>query len=108
MTFSSIPLAKKWDTRSGGIRLADRVERLFASQAAGGGLHHLERPLHAALDRGHEKLLLRAEEPEDVGLRDPGRAGDRLRRAAFEAAGRELGQGGLEDLLPPLLGASPG
>ena len=71
-----------------GVGLADRVQGLLALQAGRGRLHHLERPAHAALDRRGEELLLRPEEAEDVGLRDPDRPGDRLGRAAVRARAR--------------------
>ena len=78
------------------------MERLLALEAGGGGVEHLERPAQAALHRRHEQLLLRAEEAEDVGLRDPDRLRDRLGRAAVEPVLRELDERGLEDLVPAL------
>jgi hypothetical protein len=78
------------------------VQRVLALQAGGGGVHHLERPAHAAFDRRDEELLLRPEEPEDVRLRDPGGLRDRLGRAAVEPVRGELDQCRLEDLVPAL------
>jgi hypothetical protein len=46
-----------------------------------------------------EELLLRAEEAEDVRLRDAGAAGDVLGGRAVQAADRELDAGRLDDLL---------
>src|SRR5581483_174507 len=54
-----------------------------------------------------KELLLRAEEPEDVRLRDAGAAGDVLGRGAAVALLGELGERGVEDLLAPLLPRLP-
>src|SRR5262249_48869364 len=60
------------------------IQGFLAAKAAAGGPEDLERVLHAPLDGGHEQRLLRAEEPEEVGLRDPGRFGDVLGRGAVK------------------------
>src|SRR5206468_1119825 len=80
------------------------LKRLLAFQAGGCRVHHLERPAQAALDRRHEELLLRAEEAEDVRLRDPGSPGDCLGRAAVEPMSGELDERRLEDLVAALRG----
>src|SRR6185312_11951373 len=54
------------------------------------------------------ELLLRPEEPEQVGLRDAGPAGDVLGRGAVEAALGELHHRRLEDLVLPLRRREPG
>ena len=51
-----------------------------------------------------EELLLRAEEAEDVRLRDAGPLGDGLRRGPVEPALGELHERCIEDLVAPLLG----
>ena len=75
------------------IGLADRMESFLAFQPGRGRLHHLERPAHAALDRRGEELLLRPEEPEHIGLRDPDRPGDCLGGAAVEPVRGEEARG---------------
>ena len=66
-------------------------------------LEHLERLAEAAGDDGLEELLLRPEEPEDVGLRDAGPAGDVLGRGPGKPALGELDERRVEDLLAALL-----
>ena len=88
-----------------GVCVADGTQCLLARQAGGRRPKHLERPAHAALDRGDEELLLGAEEAEDVGLGDPDGLRDRLRRTPDQPPGSELDQGRFEDLLAPFLGA---
>src|SRR4029453_1765643 len=87
------------------VRLPDRIEGSLAALAGGCRVEHVEGPAHTALDRGDEELLLRAKKPEDVGLRDPDRPRDRIRRTPVEPVRRKLRQCGLEDLLAALLGA---
>src|SRR5581483_1229441 len=85
------------------VGLADRLQGLLAPLALGRPLEDLERlPEAADLDR-LEELPLRAEQAEHVGLRDAGSAGDVVRRCAVEALVGELDEGGVEDLLPPLV-----
>src|SRR5262249_671702 len=72
------------------VSVSDRHARLLAPLALRGALEHLQRLAEAAGDDGAEELLLRAEEPEHVGLRDAGPARDVLRRGAVVAAVREL------------------
>ena len=55
-------------------------------------------------DAGEEQLLLGAEQPEQVRLRDAGLARDRLGRGAVVAALGEVPQRDREDLLAALLG----
>jgi hypothetical protein len=57
-----------------------------------------------AADARQEEMLLRAEEPEQVRLRDARARGDGLRRRAGQTAARELGDGDLEDRGAALLG----
>ncbi|CAA9497762.1 MAG: hypothetical protein AVDCRST_MAG30-1727 [uncultured Solirubrobacteraceae bacterium] len=57
---------------------------------------------------GEEELLLRAEQAEEVRLRDPGVAGDRVGRGRGVArAGEVAGRLG-DDVLPALGGAAAG
>ena len=81
------------------VGCADRVQRLLAALSLRRPLEHLERLAEAAGDDGHEELLLRPEEPEHVGLRDAGAAGDVLGRGSVEAALGELRVRRVEDLL---------
>ncbi len=90
------------------VRLAHRLQRVLAAPAlrgSGEGDVHL---VDAALHRPEVELLLRAEEPEEVGLRDPGRTGDVLGRGAVVALDGELVRGGIEHGGPPLLGRLAG
>ena len=64
-----------------------------------GLLEDLEHVAEAAPDGLEEELLLRAEEAEDVRLRDAGPAGDVLGGRAVQPADRELDPGRLDDLL---------
>ena len=84
-------------------RHADRVQGLFAPLALRRALHQLERLAETARNACDVELLLGAEEPEDVGLRDPREAGDLVGGGAVEALLRELGDRCVENLLPPLL-----
>src|SRR5262249_35901526 len=63
----------------------------------------LERLRETALDGRDVERLLRAEEPEQVRLRDAGRLGDVLRGRSVKARLREGSGSRLEDLLPALL-----
>jgi hypothetical protein len=65
------------------------------------GRDHL---LARAVGAGQEQLLLGAEEPEQVGLRDAGLAGDDLGRGPVEAALGEVLDRHREDLLTALVG----
>ena len=80
------------------------MQSLLAPLALGRPLEHLERLAEAPADGGDEELLLRAEEPEEVGLGDAGAAGDVLRRRALEAALGELDHRGVEDVVLALRG----
>ena len=71
-------------------------------------LEELERLAEAAGDDRREELLLRAEEPEHVRLRDPGPPGDVLGRGAVEPARGELLERRVEDLLAALGLGLPG
>ena len=90
------------------VGVAHRLERRLAGLADGGLAHRLERLGHAARGARQEELLLRAEEAEDVRLRDAGPLGDVLGGRAVEPARGELVAGGLEDLLAPLSGGASG
>ena len=70
------------------VGLAHRAQRLLAGLALGRLLEGLARLGEAALDRRDEELLLRAEEAEEVRLRDAGLAGDLVGRGAGEARAR--------------------
>ena len=75
------------------------MQGLLAALALGRALEQLERLAEAAADGGDEELLLRAEEAEEVRLRDAGPPGDVLGGRALEAALGELDQGGVEDVV---------
>src|SRR5581483_8708904 len=71
------------------------------AEPLGRTLEALERLAEAAGDDGGEELLLRAEQAEDVRLRDAGPAGDLVGRGAAEACLRKHRRCGVEDLLAP-------
>ena len=80
------------------------MERLLAALALGRPLERLERLAEAPRDRRLEQLLLRAEEAEDVRLRNACIPSDFLGRRGGEPALGELGHGRVEDLVTPLGG----
>jgi hypothetical protein len=84
------------------------MERLLAPLALGRPLEHLERLPEAAVHGGREEELLRAEEAEEVRLRDPRPAGDVLRGGALEPPLGELDEGGVEDVVAALGGGEAG
>src|SRR5206468_748236 len=86
---------------------AHRLERLLAALPFGRPLEELERLAEATGDHGLEELLLRPEQPEDVGLGDAGTRGDRLRGGAVEPALRKLLERRVEDAPPPFLCGFP-
>src|SRR5438067_5458581 len=83
------------------VSLADRVEGFLAALAGGGVLEELERLAQAAPDDLDVELLLRAEEAEEVRLRDAGPPRDRVGRRAVEPVLPELLERRSEDLLTP-------
>ena len=84
------------------VGLADRVERLLTLLAGGGFLEELQGLAQAAPDDLEVELLLRAEEPEEIRLRDADSAGNRVGRRAVEPVLAELLERRDEDLLAPL------
>src|SRR4051812_21671958 len=83
------------------VRLADRVESFLAALAGRGFLEELERLAQAAPDDLDVELLLRAEEAEEVRLRDAGPPRDRVGRRSMEPVLSELLERPREDLLAP-------
>ncbi len=63
----------------------------------------LERVVECPLHGRHEELLLGAEEPEDIRLRDTDIAGDQVCRGAVQSGLAEPGDGRAEDLLATFL-----
>ena len=70
---------------------------------AGGVGEHPVEVVDRALSGREVELLLRAEEPEEIGLRDAGGAGDVVRRGSVEPATGELDLRRIEDCLASLL-----
>src|SRR5438094_3491695 len=83
------------------VRLADRVEGFLAALAGGGFLEELERLAQAAPDDLDVELLLRAEEAEEVRLRDAGPPRDRVGRRAVEPVLPKFLERRYQDLLTP-------
>jgi hypothetical protein len=83
------------------VGLPDRPQRVLAARALRRPLHQLERLAEAPRDDCEVQLLLRAEEPEDVRLRDARPLRDLLGRGAVEAVLGEDDQRGVEDVLAP-------
>ena len=88
------------------VHLRDGLERLLAGLPGGRILEHLEGLGEAERDRSQVQVLLRPEEPEEVGLRNPGAPGDLVGRGAVEAPLREQVQRDVEDLVAALIGGS--
>src|SRR5205814_969635 len=89
------------------VRSAHCLQRLLARDLARGLPEELERIDEAAADRCDEELLLRAEQAEEVGLREPDALGDALGRGAVEAVLAELRDRGFEHLVAALLRGLP-
>jgi hypothetical protein len=84
------------------------VQGFLAGAAPGRLLERVERAFETALDDREEQVLLRVEQAEQVGLRDPDASGDRVGGRAVQSTVRELLHRGAQDLLAALLGGEPG
>jgi hypothetical protein len=82
------------------------VQRLLAALALRRALEELQRLAEAAGDARLEQLLLRAEEAEEVRLRDAGPTGDVLRGRALVAELGKLDERRVEDCVPPRVWSS--
>ena len=87
-----------------GVSPAHRRQHLVLRDALRRGAERLEDAPVRDVVAGEEELALGLEEPEQVRLRDPGLARDRVGRGALVAAERELLDRERDDLLAPLLG----
>ena len=86
------------------VGVAHRVQRVHPLLPAGGIGEDLVEMVDRAPRRREVELLLRAEEPEEVRLRDAGRPRDVLGRGAVQALDGELVRGGDQDGLAALVG----
>jgi hypothetical protein len=89
------------------VLAAHRGQRVDPGRTARRGQHRQRHPPERGVHTLQEQLLLRAEQPEHIGLRDARATGDRLGRGAGQPGARELVLGKGEDLLAPLLPTHP-
>jgi hypothetical protein len=82
--------------------------RMVGVPALGRPAERLKRALARALGAGQEEVLLGAEQPEQVRVRDPRRPRDRLGRRAEVPRAGELGHRDLDDLPAPFVGREAG